>query len=133
MNCPKCVNTSLLSVLSGEGFPLDFCQLCHGIWFDKGEAAKHFTIESDIPNLEAALKTARKTGLSCPRCSGELEEMKYHDQLDMLIDRCPSCSGLWFDFHETEKLARWAAEQESPRTRLARAVQNLKENDYKIL
>jgi uncharacterized protein len=133
MNCPKCSDLKLMTVHSEEGFPLDFCPKCHGIWFDKGEAARHFTIESDMPGLEAALKTARKTGLSCPRCNGELEEMKYHETLEILIDRCGKCQGIWFDFHETEKLSAWAAEQESPRTRIDRAVQRLKEDGYKVL
>lgn len=133
MKCPKCADAVLLNVFSEEGFPLDFCMNCHGIWFDKGEAAKHFTLDSDMTNLEAALKTASKTGLSCPRCNSELEEMKYHESFDLLIDRCSACQGIWFDFFETEKLAKWAAGQESPRTRLGRAVQRLKDDGYKIL
>jgi hypothetical protein len=133
MNCPKCTNTGLKSVFSEEGFPLDFCPSCHGIWFDKGEAARHFSLEKDIPNLEAALKTARKTGLKCTRCNGELEEMKFQEQMDLLIDRCSSCAGIWFDFYETEKVARWAAEHENPRMRLGRAVQRLKDSGYKVL
>src|SRR5437016_5579625 len=108
MNCPKCANAVLTTVLSDEGFPLDFCPSCYGIWFDRGEAARQFTLETDIPNLEAALKTARKTGLKCPRCNGELEEMKYQEEMDLLVDRCSGCEGIWFDFQETEKVARWA-------------------------
>ena len=133
MNCPKCNNTALTTVFSEEGFQLDFCPGCRGIWFDQGEAAKHFTLDKDIPNLEAALKTARKTGLKCPRCQGDMQEIKYDEQLDLLLDRCSACAGLWFDFTETEKLERWSAGKESPRTRLARAVQRLKDAGYKIL
>ncbi|MEW6733171.1 MAG: zf-TFIIB domain-containing protein [Acidobacteriota bacterium] len=133
MNCPKCADSTLLTVLSEEAFPLDFCQKCHGIWFDQGETAKHFTLDSDIPNLAAAVKTARNTGLSCPRCQGELQEIKYDDRSDLLLDRCQKCYGLWFDFHETEKLLRLVTEQEDPRTRLKRAMQRLKDRGYQAL
>lgn len=133
MDCPKCSNNQLVTASSEEGLRIDFCPGCRGLWFDKGETAKHLILESDIQNIEAALKTACKTGLACPRCKGELEEIKYDASLDLLVDRCVSCEGIWFDFNETEKLSRWAAEKESPRVRLSRALQRLKESGYKMI
>lgn len=133
MKCPKCPDRELVSVLSEEGFPLDYCIACFGIWFDKGEVAQHFDLEADVPNLKGALETARKTGLSCPRCSAELEEFQFDATSNLLLDRCSGCEGIWFDFHETEKLVKWATTSEDPRARLARAVQRLKDKDFKMI
>ena|ERR1051326_8416673 len=133
MNCPKCANSELVAVISEEGFPLDYCPACFGIWFDQGETAQHFDLEQDVPDISASLKNARKTGLICPRCQKELEEILYDEKADLLLDRCESCHGLWFDCQETEKLQQWAVSGESPRTRMARAVRRLKEDGYKII
>lgn len=133
MNCPKCTSKPLQNVMSEEGFPLDFCSGCFGVWFDQGEIAQHFTLEQDIPNLTAALKTARKTGLVCPRCQGELEEIKYDENHDLMLDRCGKCQGMWFDLGETDKLAKLAREKESAQSRLARALRRLKEKNFKLI
>ncbi len=123
MKCPKCSDATLMNVLG----QLDFCPECQGTWFDKGETAKYFTFEQDIPNLAAALATAQKKSLSCPRCSSELEEIGYNGSSDLLLDRCTGCEGLWFDAEEVDKLMKLADNQESAMSRMARLRQKLNE------
>ncbi|MBI4850701.1 MAG: zf-TFIIB domain-containing protein [Acidobacteria bacterium] len=123
MKCPKCNDANLMNVLG----QLDFCPVCQGTWFDKGETAKYFSFEEDIPNLAIALSTAKKTSLSCPRCSGELEEIKYTENSDLLLDRCTGCNGLWFDAEEVDKLMQFANDQEDAVSRMKRLRQKLAE------
>lgn len=39
--------------------------------------------------------------LKCPKCRNDMEKIKY---VDVLVDRCTSCRGLWFDNLEKEDL-----------------------------
>ncbi len=73
MQCPKCNDSALMTVISEEAFPLDFCLNCYGIWFDQGETAKQFSLSEDIP--AQALQSARKTGFICPRCAEKLRQL----------------------------------------------------------
>lgn len=124
MKCPKCDNIELMNVLG----QLDFCPNCQGTWFDKGEAAKYFSFQEDIPNLIAVLATAKNTSLVCPRCSKELQELKYNIQSDLLLDRCVGCEGLWFDAQEVDQLMKFANNQETAISRMARLKQKLAES-----
>jgi Zn-finger nucleic acid-binding protein len=123
MKCPKCSDTALMNVLG----QLDFCPGCQGTWFDKGETAKYFSFEQDIPNLAVALATAQKKSFICPRCSSELEEIKYDGSGDLLLDRCTNCEGLWFDAEEVDKLMKLANDQEDALSRMTRLRQKLSE------
>ena len=39
--------------------------------------------------------------MQCPRDGAELQEVKVHD---LVTDRCPVCSGVWFDFAMLERI-----------------------------
>src|SRR5688572_28238724 len=39
MNCPLCHNTSLIKT-QRQGFLIDYCPDCRGIWFERGELDK---------------------------------------------------------------------------------------------
>ena len=39
--------------------------------------------------------------MRCPKCGGTLQETEYHH---VKIDRCPDCTGVWFDAGEVEML-----------------------------
>lgn len=124
MNCPKCSNTALMNLLG----QLDFCPSCQGTWFDKGETAKYFSLDQDIPDLAASLTTAEKKGLSCPRCSSELAELKYDVSSDLLLDRCTECEGLWFDAEEVDKLMKMENDKEDSLTRMAKIKAKLRKD-----
>jgi Zn-finger nucleic acid-binding protein len=124
MKCPKCDNKYLLNVLG----QLDFCPECRGTWFDKGETAKYFSFEQDIPNLAWSLNTAKSNSLACPRCEDELQEIQYTEKSDLLLDRCKKCEGLWFDSLEVDKLMLFANDQESAMSRMKRLREKLTEN-----
>lgn len=46
--------------------------------------------------------------MRCPKCDNEMEEANYDN---VVVDRCSSCQGIWFDTGEAEELSRrWIAE-----------------------
>ena len=45
---------------------------------------------------------ALSTGMTCPRCDGELKESVYHS---VRIDVCTGCRGVWLDRGELHMLA----------------------------
>lgn len=124
MKCPKCNDANLMNVLG----QLDFCPSCQGTWFDKGEAAKYFSLQEDIPDLATALASAKKTSLACPRCSNILEELKYTEASELVLDRCVSCNGIWFDAEEVDQLMKWADSQEDSISRMAKLMKQLRES-----
>ncbi len=44
--------------------------------------------------------------LSCPKCRGKLERYKF---MDLFLNRCESCEGIWLDKGELEAILRSAA------------------------
>ncbi len=124
MKCPKCDNVDLMNLLG----QLDFCPSCQGTWFDKGETAKYFSLEQDLPDLESSLKTAQQRGQVCPRCSAELQELKYDVNQDLLLDRCTKCEGLWFDAEEVDKLMKMENDKEDALSRIARLKEKLRKD-----
>ena len=48
-------------------------------------------------------KAAGTSSMRCPRCDGNLKEVKFED---VLIDTCEKCGGIWLDSGELEQLTR---------------------------
>ena len=39
--------------------------------------------------------------MKCPKCNSDLSIEKFKG---VEVDRCPSCKGLWLDYHEMDQL-----------------------------
>lgn len=105
MICPKCASV-LKGVQTNAGVLVDMCPRCRGCWLDKGEVS-HFSPRPRelLQAIQAALATPEKHGQCCPRCKKELWEIRLQP-IDLSIDRCNQCGGLWFDEKELQQLAR---------------------------
>lgn len=124
MNCPKCV--SPFNEIAIENVALDFCPGCKGIWFDKDEMAFVTELKNDLPNPQAERTAGRPTAHPCPRCHIKLEELKFIPLHDLLVDRCPSCHGIWLDNGELQKVAAIAGEFKAPKSRVVRVALQIK-------
>lgn len=124
MNCPKCV--SPFNEIAIENVALDFCPGCKGIWFDKDEMAFVTELKNDLPNPQAERTAGRPTVYPCPRCPNKLEELKFVPLHDLLVDRCPSCRGIWLDNGELQKVAAIAGEFKAPKSRVVRVALQIK-------
>lgn len=96
MICPTCQKT--LIVVERNGIELDYCPACEGFWFDADE----WYLLKDVLGIQAeisdpfALEPVRtnEKARKCPQCS------KYMEKVDIggiILDRCPSLHGVWFD------------------------------------
>ena len=83
---------------------VDRCVRCHALWFDARE----------LDNVLQELYTAGsgpeeripKRGLSsrrCPRCDIRLESAGW---TGLVLDRCPTCRGLFVEVHDLAQLQR---------------------------
>jgi len=132
MKCPKC-SGELSSLGTSEGVTVDFCPGCKGVLFDSGEVAEYFELSADIPDLKADLKSARRTGISCPKCASPWIELPYTPGDDLRIDLCSGCRAVWLDAGEFPKLERIAASLDNPSSKLMRAVRNIERKGYRII
>ena len=132
MQCPKCTG-ELKEIDSSEGVTLDFCGSCKGLWFDAGEVADYFELARDIPDLERARATAKPSQMRCPKCSHNLEELRYSAFHNLVVDRCANCGGIWLDQGEVPTLERMSASLEKPASRILRVVRGLSDKGYMIL
>ena len=39
----------------------------------------------------------------CPKCQGKLESYSF---MEIILDRCPACGGIWFDRGELEQILK---------------------------
>ena len=113
-----------------ESVTIDMCPKCKGIWYDKGEVGFQQELERDIPELEKVEKTKRPTKNDCPRCGARLEEMRYSTVSDLMIDRCPSCEGIFLDRGELYKLESISAKLDSFTARLMRSLKDIDKRGY---
>lgn len=128
--CPKCKLESLSEFNTSEGVVLDFCEECCGIWFDKNELAHYIELSTDIPELKAMKMEARKTDMPCPKCTGKLEELPFSSKTEILVDRCDTCKGIFFDAGEIIEAEKASALLEKLEDRMKNVVKRFAEAGY---
>lgn len=110
MKCPR-TGKALKSVKVG-GVEVDLSEGCGGVWFDNFELSK-FSAPSNrmgevlvehLNNFHNPLLETDKR-LKCPRDT-DLVLMRrfYSGKLQIEIDECPQCGGIWLDAEELEKI-----------------------------
>lgn len=103
VNCPRCLSL-LDEIYAPEGVLVDFCRSCKGSWYDKGELLFLSKRPRQLgPLLERPLISPRPSEFRCPRCQAPMEAGGLGSP-DLLVDRCPTCGGLWLDAKERAKL-----------------------------
>ena len=94
-----------------------------------------FFSQNHIPEVEEIQKDAKPTEFECPRCADgtKLEEMKFVQASDLLLDRCPKCKGIWLDKGEMIKVQKIAARIGDLKSKVMLASKHLKEKGYEVL
>lgn len=129
---PK-ANAELITIKLAEGIEVDYCPETLGIWFDAGELNVMTNLAEDIPQLAGSLDQAKETNFKSPTGSGNLWEMKFHPDFDVLIDFCKETGGVWLDKGELEKLVKISSTLGDPKSKVLRAVKFFHDNGYQIL
>ncbi len=110
--CPRCA--APLAHLRVGGVDTDVCEGCAGLWLDRLEI-RRFDDPSDpygdalvahLSQFPAALvdPSAR---LRCPRHPDVVMLRRpFSGSVDVAIDECPQCGGLWLDANELGEVRR---------------------------
>jgi Zn-finger nucleic acid-binding protein len=118
-HCPKCHGQAMVEMRTSDHVDLDFCESCNGLWFDRDELADYLGLSRDLVEYEHVKGASAATELDCPKCHAALHELPFSTKSDLLIDRCGSCGGTFFDFREVAQAQLVAADLESPKQRLS--------------
>ncbi|NIS16665.1 MAG: zf-TFIIB domain-containing protein [candidate division Zixibacteria bacterium] len=108
MNCISCDEPMI--VLEVNEVEIDYCLECGGIWLDSGELGILLGDESKVQHvLREAIPAPRKTETyrKCPICLKKMEEIEFGTDKKIIVDRCKSSHGLWFDRGELLDVAEF--------------------------
>jgi len=109
-NCPKCKVTLTESVMQ-NGVELDSCEMCQGVWLDKGELEQmvktHPKISHMYFNVEEIVNQKQSTEFACPNCHSVLLTGAFSHFPETIVEVCETCEGIWCDRHELTELVQW--------------------------
>ena len=103
MTCPACKQPMI--VLEIEGIEIDHCIGCGGVWLDGGELELLLDAADTRDRLMAKLAgniAAKERKLRCPLCKKKMDKVRYGDKEPVVLDKCGSGHGLWFDKGELQ-------------------------------
>lgn len=124
MRCPNCDQS--LRPAQYEGTTIHACDGCHGE-FVESESLREIvnTREQAFSrDLQQAIRDHRPSfgvppgaterSLACPSCDMPMDVLNYSSDTAVMVDRCPSCAGVWLDADELAHiqaiLERWQDE-----------------------
>ena len=98
-------------IVEFQGVELDFCPVCRGAWFDRGElelivelaGLTRQTVADALHTAAAAETSGRRR---CPRCRRKMAVAAVGRERSVSIDRCPVGDGIWFDRGELAAFIR---------------------------
>jgi len=111
MICPVCKKDTI--VVEYKNIELDYCNDCHGVWFDSTELElllqslnldSHNLLLDDILKLPEVISPERKR--RCPICRQKMKKTTIGEHPGVLVDVCPQGHGLWFDGGEVAQLLK---------------------------
>lgn len=107
--CPGCHNHKMREY-EFHGEQVDTCEACGGLWFDNGELNKALSKADNGDDkvrveetLGAHLGQAKR---QCGHCEVSLERYHLMDGYQIEVDVCHSCSGIWIDRDESDKVVK---------------------------
>lgn len=110
MNCPACGNV-LEEVMAGD-MKVDVCRDgCGGAWFDQFELQQvdnpgeyaGADLLAMAPAADVRVDKAQRR--NCPKCDGIVMARRFFSvRMDVEIDECPKCGGVWLDHGELAKV-----------------------------
>jgi Zn-finger nucleic acid-binding protein len=111
MKCPVCkVSTT---AVEHDKIELDYCSVCHGIWFDRGELellldtmAGGTTRELVKSLMQKPQQQVAEKNRKCPICRRSMRKIDTGSNREIIIDVCNSGHGLWFDGGESGAFIR---------------------------
>jgi Zn-finger nucleic acid-binding protein len=116
MLCPICHKDAL--IVEYHDIELDYCPLCHGVWFDAGELEllmESAGLEDYQRYLEKIIHSPEAETLEkkhkCPICNQKMKKAYIDQESKIIIDVCDIGDGIWFDGGEIQHLVQTLAEK----------------------
>ncbi len=108
MVCPKC--TSQMKLIQFQGYEVDRCANCKGLWFDKLEYEELKVAENpqilDVGDANVGKQFNKVDNIQCSHCQCDLIKMEPDNQPGICYDGCPECNGVFFDAGEFKDFLR---------------------------
>jgi len=111
MVCPACKKDML--VVEYNNIELDYCNDCHGVWFDSTELElllKSVNLDSQNLLLNDILKSpeamTQEKKRRCLICRQKMKKTTIGENPGVLVDVCPQGHGLLFDGGEVAQLLK---------------------------
>lgn len=105
--CPNCVSTSMDKHVFHQQ-EVEQCQVCNGIWLEAGELNDALSVadngHSKVVLEEALGEMLGASERHCHVCDTKLFRYYLMSGFEVEVDACPSCSGVWLDKDELEKV-----------------------------
>ena len=97
MECPRC--QSEMRRVTWDTLEIDRCDLCNGVWLDKGELEAVLALELapmiDEPHFRQPAVPMLGEAARCSACAADMLELVGPD--DVHFDWCAGCEGMFFD------------------------------------
>ncbi len=103
--CPVCKNSSLIEIQLEEGLPAERCEECQGTWLSSTRYLSWLRLHGpDLPEKESANSAPpiwdSQAIKICPDCGRIMSRYRVLPGIDLNLDRCGNCNGVWFDRDE---------------------------------
>jgi uncharacterized protein len=105
MKCPKCSDSQLKPQVL-RGVEVDRCGDCGGVWFDENELAKLLADGGGGNALRGSDSGMNRQPGECPRDGTKLLRVFSKQNRSVVIDRCPTCKGIWLDAGEFQRVSQ---------------------------
>jgi Zn-finger nucleic acid-binding protein len=88
------------------------CSQCAGIWIIQADLKQleyenvNDLVQIDLQNVPVKSANHLPTNaLTCPKCSGDMEQFHFMVDTPIILNRCSDCEGLWIDDGELAQMA----------------------------
>ncbi|MBN1161242.1 MAG: zf-TFIIB domain-containing protein [Dehalococcoidales bacterium] len=116
MLCPVCHKDAL--IVEYQDIELDYCPVCHGVWFDAGElellmaSAGFEDFRRYLDGIINAPETdTQEKKHKCPACGHKMKKAYIDPDSKILVDVCHIGEGIWFDGGEVTRLIQALAQK----------------------
>jgi Zn-finger nucleic acid-binding protein len=111
MICPVCKQDMI--VVEYHDIELDYCNGCHGVWFDADElellvqamnlGSEHVLFAGLLQSPTVATSEKKR---KCPICNRKMRKTAVGGQPEIVVDLCEREDGIWFDGGEVVQLIK---------------------------
>lgn len=104
MKCPVCKDNLLQATVLDWEMPAYKCDRCEGVWIPANDYLAWLKDQGAHAHLDHAAATASPMDVPspkfCPNCSKVMRRFKVLPNVDLYLDRCSQCNGVWCDQNE---------------------------------